>query len=529
MLQSKTQDPNRDPVFDSIRLEKINKSFGAVRANVDVDLAVRSGEIHSIVGENGAGKSTLMSILYGFYSADSGRIIVDERDVFIRDSKHAIDLGIGMVHQHFMLVDNFTVLENIVLGAELSWSLGRSLSKARQKLREISDTYGLDVDLDAEVSSLPVGLQQRVEILKALYRDANILILDEPTGVLTPQEVDQLFSILRTLRDQGVSVLLITHKLQEVMAISDRVSVMRAGTMVATVNTHETSRESLAELMVGRKVLLRVDKELSQPDKALLNVNNLTWRDEADVKRLDRLSFNVCAGEIVGVAGVSGNGQTELLGVLSGMLPMQEGQVDYQGTILDKDNPLTPKEVRHLGVGHVAEDRHRDGMVGAFEARETAIMGFQDEAQFNRQLLLDERAIDQHCINLMKTFDVRPVSPTLKSASFSGGNQQKLCIAREMTTQPSIFLVGQPTRGVDIGAIEFIHQQIVSLRDSGSAVLIVSVELEEILSLCDRVLVMSEGRIVGNVLANETDARALGLMMSTSKSGEMMKRSEVSK
>ena len=525
MPQANRQDPNRDPFFDCIRLEKINKRFGSVKANVDVDLSVRKGEIHAIVGENGAGKSTLMSILYGFYSADSGRILVDGRDVLIRDSKHAIDLGIGMVHQHFMLVDSFSVIENIVLGAEDSWSLGPSLANARKKLAAISETYGLNVDLDAEVSTLPVGLQQRVEILKALYRNANILILDEPTGVLTPQEVDQLFEILRTLRDQGVSVLLITHKLQEVIAISDRVSVMRAGTMVATVNTPETNRASLAELMVGRKVLLSVDKTTGQPGEPLLKVTDLTWRDEMNVKRLDGLNFEVCAGEIVGIAGVSGNGQTELLGMLSGMLDMQEGSFEYQSVLIDKDHQVTPKQVRHLGVGHVAEDRHRDGMVGAFEARETAIMGYQDEPEFNRRLFLDGDAIDAHCQNLMETFDVRPVSTALKSASFSGGNQQKLCIAREMSSTPSVLLVGQPTRGVDIGAIEFIHQQIVSLRDSGSAVLIVSVELEEILSLCDRVLVMSEGRIVGDVLASDTDARSLGLMMSTSKSDDRMSQS----
>lgn len=510
----------RGPVSCAIRLEKINKSFGAVRANADVDLEVEAGEIHAIVGENGAGKSTLMSILYGFYSADSGRIFVADSEVQISDSKTAISLGIGMVHQHFMLVENFTVLENIVLGAEGSWSLGDSLRTARRKLQEISDTYGLSVDLDTLTSDLPVGLQQRVEILKALYRGARILILDEPTGVLTPQEVDQLFAILRTLREQGVSVLLITHKLQEVIAISDRVSVMRAGRMVATLNTAQTNREELAELMVGRKVLLRVDKRPAVAGDTLLAVNHLSWRDDAGVMRLDDVSFDLKAGEIVGVAGVSGNGQTELLRVLSGMLDIQQGSIAVDGVLVDSDHQLTPKAVRHLGVGHVAEDRHRDGMVGAFEAQETAIMGFQDEAEFNSSGFLNRTAINQHCVRLMEEFDVRPVSPTLKSAGFSGGNQQKLVIAREMAPKPKILLVGQPTRGVDIGAIEFIHQQIVALRDSGSAVLVVSVELEEILSLCDRILVMSEGRIVGDVAATETDARSLGLMMSISRSGE---------
>lgn len=520
------QQGQKGPVSHAIRLERINKSFGAVHANADVDLEVEAGEIHAIVGENGAGKSTLMSILYGFYSADSGRIYVADSEVQISDSKTAISLGIGMVHQHFMLVENFTVLENIVLGAEGSWSLGESLRSARRRLQEISDTYGLSVDLDAITSELPVGLQQRVEILKALYRGARILILDEPTGVLTPQEVDQLFAILRTLREQGVSVLLITHKLQEVIAISDRVSVMRGGRMVDTVYTAQTNREELAELMVGRKVLLRVDKEPAKPAETLLSVNNITWHDDSGVPRLDDVSFELKAGEIVGIAGVSGNGQTELLRVLSGMLDIQRGSIEIDGIRVSQENQLTPKAVRHLGVGHVAEDRHRDGMVGAFEAQETAIMGFQDEPEFNSSGLLNQTAINRHCIELMQQFDVRPVAPTLKSAGFSGGNQQKLVIAREMAPKPKILLVGQPTRGVDIGAIEFIHQQIVALRDAGSAVLVVSVELEEILSLCDRILVMSEGRIVGDVAASETDARALGLMMSISRSGEQQEATE---
>lgn len=514
------QQGQQGPVSHAIRLENINKSFGAVHANADVCLEVEAGEIHAIVGENGAGKSTLMSILYGFYSADSGRIFVADAEVQISDSKTAISLGIGMVHQHFMLVENFTVLENIVLGAEGHWALGESLRSARRRLQEISDTYGLSVDLDAITAELPVGLQQRVEILKALYRGARILILDEPTGVLTPQEVDQLFAILRTLREQGVSVLLITHKLQEVIAISDRVSVMRGGRMVDTVNTASTNREQLAELMVGRKVLLRVDKAEAQPQQTLLSVQQLTWHDDAGVPRLDDVSFELKAGEIVGVAGVSGNGQTELLRVLSGMLDVQQGAFEIDGTRVDSKHQVTPKAVRHLGVGHVAEDRHRDGMVGAFEAQETAIMGFQDEPEFNSSGLLNRAAINRHCVDLMEEFDVRPIAPTLKSGGFSGGNQQKLVIAREMAPKPKILLVGQPTRGVDIGAIEFIHQQIVALRDAGSAVLVVSVELEEILSLCDRILVMSEGRIVGDVLARETDARSLGLMMSISRSGE---------
>ena len=493
----------------AIDLQGINKRFGPVHANRDVDLQVGRGTVHGIIGENGAGKSTLMSILYGFYEADSGAILINGKPVSIRSSKDAINAGIGMVHQHFMLVDTFTVLENVMLGAEASSSLQQSMADARKELQRLSAEYGLAVDPDALTGELPVGLQQRVEILKALYRGADILILDEPTGVLTPQEAEQLFSILDTLRSRGVSVMLITHKLQEILAITDHVSVMRAGTMVADRVTAETSKDELAELMVGRKVLLHVDKTPAEPAEVLLHAENLSVLDEAGIARLDNVSLELRAGEIVGIAGVSGNGQTELLEVLSGIRPPDAGQLNVNGTLIDKDNVLNAKDLRHLSVGHVAEDRHKLGMVTAFSARESAIMGFQDDAQFNRGLLMDSEAITSHCQQLMAEFDVRPASPDLKSANFSGGNQQKLCIAREMERQPKVLLVGQPTRGVDIGAIEFIHQQIVKLRDSGSAVLVVSVELEEVMSLCDRILVMFEGRIVGEIAAKDADAKTL--------------------
>jgi len=497
----------------AINLVKINKSFGPVRANHDVDLCVGRGTVHGIIGENGAGKSTLMSILYGFYEADSGTIEINGKATSIRSSKDAIKAGIGMVHQHFMLVDTFTVLENVMLGAESSGLLAKSTDDARAELTRLSQEYGLAVDPDALTGELPVGLQQRVEILKALYRGADILILDEPTGVLTPQEAEQLFRILDTLRSRGVSVMLITHKLQEILAITDHVSVMRAGTMVADRITSETDKEELAELMVGRKVLLRVDKAQAQPTEVLLEAHNLTLRDGDGVARLDDVSFALKAGEIVGVAGVSGNGQTELLEVLSGISAVQDGHLVVNGTRVDSANVLDAKDFRHHSVGHVAEDRHKLGMVTAFSAKEAAIMGFQDEPEFNGRLLMKGAEITANCQRLMEQFDVRPGNPELKSANFSGGNQQKLCMAREIDRKPKVLLVGQPTRGVDIGAIEFIHQQLVQLRDSGSAVLVVSVELEEIMSLCDRILVMFEGRIVGEVAAADADAKQLGLMM----------------
>jgi simple sugar transport system ATP-binding protein len=501
---------NLPPAID---LRKINKSFGSVHANRDVDLLVSKGSIHGIIGENGAGKSTLMSILYGFYEADSGEILVNGKLSSIKSSKDAIYSGIGMVHQHFMLIENFTVLENVMLGAELNSSLKQSKISARAELSRLSEEFGLAVDPDAITGELAVGLQQRVEILKALYRGAEILILDEPTGVLTPQEVQQLFDILNALRERGVSVMLITHKLQEILAITDEVTVMRAGTMVASRTTKDTSKEELAELMVGRKVLLQVDKETASPKEVLLQTYNLTIKDRDNVARLDDVSLQVHAGEILGIAGVSGNGQTELLDVLSGITPVQEGKVILDGVTIDKSNVLNAKDFRHLNLGHVAEDRHKQGMVTNFSARECAIMGFQDEPEFNGRVLMDNKAVTAHCEKLMKEFDVRPDHPHLKAANFSGGNQQKLCIAREMDRKPKVLLVGQPTRGVDIGAIEFIHQQIVSLRDAGNAVLVVSVELEEVMSLCDRIIVMFEGRIVGEMMAADADAQKLGLLM----------------
>jgi simple sugar transport system ATP-binding protein len=512
MLANTTSEPG-NALPPAIDLRKINKSFGSVHANKDVDLVVSKGTIHGIIGENGAGKSTLMSILYGFYEADSGEILVNGKLSSIKSSKEAINAGIGMVHQHFMLIENFTVLENVMLGAELNGFLKESKLSARQELSRLSDEFGLAVDPDAITGELAVGLQQRVEILKALYRGAEILILDEPTGVLTPQEVQQLFDILNALRDRGVSVMLITHKLQEILAITDEVTVMRAGTMVASRETAKTNKEELAELMVGRKVLLQVDKEAAQPKDVLLQASNLSLKDSSGVTRLDDVSLQVHAGEIVGIAGVSGNGQTELLDVLSGIVPVQQGNIVLNGTTIDKRNVLNAKDFRHLNLGHVAEDRHRQGMVTNFSARECAIMGFQDEPEFNGRILMDNAAVTKHCEALMEEFDVRPAHPHLKAANFSGGNQQKLCIAREIERKPKVLLVGQPTRGVDIGAIEFIHQQIVQLRDAGSAVLVVSVELEEVMSLCDRIIVMFEGRIVGEMPASEADAQTLGLLM----------------
>jgi len=497
----------------AIELIGINKSFGPVHANKNVNLSVEAGTIHGIVGENGAGKSTLMSILYGFYEADSGEIQVRGKPVSIRNSKDAIRVGIGMVHQHFMLVDTFTVLENVMLGAESGPLLKESVVKARAELERLEREYGLMVKADALVSELPVGAMQRVEILKALYRGAEILILDEPTGVLTPQETDQLFRILANLREQGVTVILITHKLREIIDITDNVTVMRRGEMVADRKTSETSKEELAELMVGRKVLLQVDKTEAKPGETALVVENLTVRDRLGTPRVDDVGFTVRKGEIVGIAGVSGNGQTELQETLAGMRVPDRGRIHIEGTEISAQRPHDAAEVRHLGVGHVPEDRHRQGLVTQFVAWESAILGYHNEPKYNSGLLTDRPAILEATRGFMETFDVRPPDPYLKTANFSGGNQQKLVLAREMTPEPGLLLVGQPTRGVDIGAIEFIHKQLIAMRDKGCAVLLVSVELDEIMSLADRILVMFEGRIVGEVAGGEADERMLGLMM----------------
>lgn len=496
----------------AIELVGINKRFGPVHANRDIDLKVPRGTIHGIIGENGAGKSTLMSILYGFYQADSGRIIVGGKDASIKTPNDAIAAGIGMVHQHFMLVDNFTVLENVILGAEGEALLKSSIAKARSELKRLEREYGLDVDPDAIVEELPVGLQQRVEILKALYRGADILILDEPTGVLTPAEADHLFRILARLKEEGKTVVLITHKLREIMAITDNVSVMRQGAMVATRKTAETTPAELAELMVGRRVLLRVEKDAANPGEVKLSVKNLTVRDSRKVDMVKDVSFDVRAGEIVGIAGVAGNGQSELLEAISGMRKATAGVVLLDGAPIEVTGTADPGELRDRGLAHVPEDRHHVGLVLAFEEQENAILGYHDKPQYLNGPFLNVKAIQADAEDKIAKYDIRPTNPHLKTANFSGGNQQKIVLAREIEKDPGVLIVGQPTRGVDVGAIEFIHKRLIAMRDAGKAVLLVSVELDEIRSLSDRIIVMFDGRIVGERDGEATEGE-LGLLM----------------
>ncbi|MER8761720.1 MULTISPECIES: ABC transporter ATP-binding protein [unclassified Mesorhizobium] len=496
----------------AIELIGIDKSFGAVRANRDINLEIMRGTIHGIVGENGAGKSTLMSILYGFYQADSGEIRVGGLPASIKTPNDAIALGIGMVHQHFMLVDNFSVLENVILGAESDALLKKSIAKARSELERLEREYGLEVDPDAIIEELPVGLQQRVEILKALYRGAEILILDEPTGVLTPAEADHLFRILRQLKEQGKTIVLITHKLREIMAITDTVSVMRQGTMVATRETRKTTVEELAELMVGRRVLLRVEKGEAKAGGVKLAVKNLTVKDSRGVTMVDDVSFDVHAGEIVGIAGVAGNGQSELLEAISGIRHAVSGSVMLDGKPIDLTGAADPGELRERGLAHVPEDRHHVGLVLAFEENENSILGYQDDARYLKGPFLDIDAIRNDARDKIVKYDIRPADCRLKTANFSGGNQQKIVLAREMEQDPGVLIVGQPTRGVDVGAIEFIHKRLIAMRDQGKAVLVVSVELDEIRSLSDRILVMFAGRIVGERGPDATEGE-LGLLM----------------
>ena len=498
----------------AIELVGISKAFGAVQANKDISISVARGTIHGIIGENGAGKSTLMSILYGFYKADAGEIIIHGKLTEIPDSQAAIAAGIGMVFQHFKLIENFSVLENVILGAEDGPMLKSPMAKARETLSELASEYELNVDPDALVQDLSVGHQQRVEILKALYRQADILILDEPTGVLTPAEAEHLFRILRNLKNEGKTIILITHKLREIMKVTDTVSVMRRGEMNSTVKTSETSPEDLAERMVGRKVLLSVDKKPAKLGDVVLKVENLRVVDDSKVERVKGISFEIRAGEILGIAGVSGNGQSELLAVLGGYMPAT-GKITLNGEALDLTGRNSDGQSRRAhGIAHVPEDRQSEGLIMEFMAWENMVFGYHHDPAYQKNTwLMNNAAIRDDTQAKMEHFDVRPPHPQLQAKIFSGGNQQKIVLAREIERNPALLLVGQPTRGVDIGAIEFIHKQIVGLRDQGKAILLVSVELEEIMSLSDRIAVMFDGHIMGERDPAETDERDLGLLM----------------
>src|SRR5215204_852292 len=498
-----------------LELRQITKRFGDVLANDHVDIVVKPGTIHAIVGENGAGKSTAMRIAYGFYTAESGEILVDGQVRDIKSPHDAIALGIGMVHQHFMLVETMTVAENIVLGAEPGSTVALDLKSAASQIRQLSEEFKLAVNPNEPIEHLSVGQQQRVELLKALYRRATLLILDEPTAVLTPQEVDELFGILRRMREQGKTIVIITHKLSEVLAISDNVTVMRDGKVVGRVPTRDTNAAELARLMVGREVLLRVEKPDAKVGRAELEVRNLSVMNRTGGKRVSDVTFEVRSGEIVGIAGVEGNGQTELIEALAGLVDAGRitGEINFEGKTL---NALGARIRRELGIAHIPEDRHRRGLLLEFSLAENAILGVHYRrpiAALAGGVFLDQNAIQRRAGEIIQRFDVRPPNAALHARALSGGNQQKLIIGREYHVNPKLLLVSQPPRGVDIGAIEFIHRQLVSLRDDGCAILLVSAELEEVTSLSDRLLIIHDGRIAGEVDPKVATLEEIGLLM----------------
>lgn len=496
-----------------LELKNITKTFGNVTANNDVSMKIEKGTIHAIVGENGAGKSTIMRIAYGFYNADSGEILVDGQSVNIRNPHDAIALGIGMVHQHFMLVDTMTVGENIILGAEGGNPASIDWKKANDSILALSNELRLGVNPKALIEDLSVGAQQRVELLKALYREAKLLILDEPTAVLTPQEVEDFFNILRRMREQGKTIVIITHKLEEVLAISDDVTVMRDGKVVGNVKTAETTKEDLARMIVGRDVLLRVEKTDANPGDAVLSVENLSVTGKHG-EALSGVSFKVQGGEIVGIAGIEGNGQTELIEAIAGLIPLQSGSIKFYGSEISK---LSVRKRTELGIGHIPEDRHRRGLLLNSDLEENAILGVHYRAPVSSGVFLNSSVIEKRTREIIENFDVRPPNPQLAAKSLSGGNQQKLIIGREFELNPKLLLVSQPTRGVDIGAIEFIHRKLIALRDAGTAVLLVSAELEEVTALADRLLVIYKGKFVGEVDPKVASNEEIGLMMTGGK------------
>ncbi len=492
----------------------ITKDFPGIRANDKVTLQVEQGEIHALLGENGAGKSTLMSILFGLYQPNSGTIRIRGKQVHVADPNVATKLGIGMVHQHFKLVHNFTVTENIILGMEPVRGGVLDLKTAADKVRKLSELYGLNVDPNAKIEDISVGMQQRVEILKMLYRDAELLIFDEPTAVLTPQEITELMGILRRLIQEGKTILLITHKLKEIKAVADTCTVLRRGKKIGTVKVADTDEARMAEMMVGREVSFTVDKGPAAPGETVLSIEDLCVRNAKGVLGVKHLSLQVRRGEILGLCGIDGNGQTELVQAITGLAKIESGR------ILLKDRDLARTTIKRRldsGLGHIPEDRHKHGLVLDFRLDENLVIHDYGREPYSRYGILDFRAIREHSDKLIEEFDVRSgegsATPT---RSLSGGNQQKAIVAREIDRSPEAFVVAQPTRGLDVGAIEYIHKRIVEERDKGKGILLVSLELDEILDLSDRIAVIYGGEIVGVVDAKETDENELGLMMSGS-------------
>ncbi|MDP9469378.1 MAG: ABC transporter ATP-binding protein [Chloroflexota bacterium] len=494
----------------AVEMRGIIKRFPGVVANAGIDLIVAKGEIHALLGENGAGKSTLMNVLFGIYHPDEGEIRVDGRGTRFTGPRDAVGAGLGMVHQHFMLIPRFTVTENVILGSEGSSTFRLDRQAAERRVADLAEAYGLRVDPHARLGDLPVGMQQRVEILRALYQGSRTLILDEPTALLTPQEVDELYRILQRLREGGGTIIFITHKLREVAAISDRVTVIRRGRTVGTRVTSETTAAELAELMVGREVVLRVDRPPATPGEPVLVAEDLVASGTRGEAALRGLSLTLRRGEILGICGVEGNGQAELVEILAGLRKADKGRVILKG------QPITnvdPKALRRAGLSYIPEDRHNRGLVLDFSLTENVLLGNADEPPFSHGGRIDGDTTQALTQSLMEQFDVRAPSPATPARALSGGNQQKLIIARELHRQPDALLAVQPTRGLDVGAIEFVHKQLVQERDQGRGVLLISFDLDEILDLSDRILVLFQGRIVGEYLSGHVSRTELGLRM----------------
>ncbi len=493
-----------------LEVRGITKRFPGVLANDNINLTLHKGEVLGLLGENGAGKSTLMNMIYGLYKPDEGEILVNGQAVEITGPKDAIELGIGMVHQHFQLVDVLTVTENVMLGNESVSGPFLRRDRARREIMELSQEFGLDVDPDALISDLPVGVQQRVEIIKALYRHADILILDEPTAVLTPQETRGLFKIMHTLLDKGVSIIFISHKLKEVLEICDNVVVLRRGKVAGLADPKESTEQSLASLMVGRDVILEVEKGEATPGVEILNIVNLQVHDERGLPAVEGVNLGLQRGEILGVAGVQGNGQTELVEALTGMRPVDSGRIFIKG---EDVTGASPRNVAEKGVGHVPEDRQRDGLVASFTVMHNLVLCTYYRDEFSNAIVVDDRAIAENAHQLVQQYDVRPPIINNLASGLSGGNQQKVIVAREFSRGVDLLIASQPTRGLDVGSIEFIHKQIIRMRDEGAGILLVSSELDEVLSLSDRVAVMFEGQIIDILPIEEADKDTVGLRM----------------
>lgn len=500
-----------------IEMLNIRKVFGNFVANDNITLQLKKGEIHALLGENGAGKSTLMNVLFGLYQPDGGEIRVKGQKVNITDPNVANELGIGMVHQHFMLVDTFTVTENIILGSEPKKGGIIDIKRAEQEVRELSERYGLAVDPTAKIADISVGMQQRVEILKTLYRGADILIFDEPTAVLTPQEIHELIQIMKKLVKEGKSIILITHKLKEIMEVCDRVTVIRRGKGIATLNVSETNPNELASLMVGREVQFKTEKKPAQPGKPVLEIKDLVVKDARGVAAVNHLDLTVHAGEIVGIAGVDGNGQTELIEALTGLVKVESGSILLNGRDITN---LPPRKITEAGVGHIPQDRHKHGLVLDFPIGENMVLQTYYKSPYSKRGILNFKAIYDKARQLIAEFDVRTPDEFTKARALSGGNQQKAIIGREVDRNPDLLIAAQPTRGLDVGAIEFIHKRLIEQRDQGKAVLLVSFELDEVMNVSDRIAVIYEGKIVAIVDPKETTEQELGLLMAGSKQKE---------